>query len=351
MHLVLATPAGCEVAKSGALERKPPPAAAPVVAAAVRDGSLADEWVFLGEVRPLAAAELAAGADGEVKRVEVRVGDRVEAGRLLLELDTALVRARVAAARASTVEGAEELAQAERDRLRAERLGETILPQAEIERDVSRAQTLDARTKRLHASAREAKAELGRHRVVAPFDGVIAARHVDPGDWVAPGDRVLELVDDTRVEILVAGSAELAQRVQAGARATVRSGSSSVGAEITGVVRALDPATRTARVRLVPDDVPPWLMAGAGVEVVFSIERDGEGVVVPRDALVLGAVDTRVFEVVDDGTVRPVVVEVVATARDEALVTGEGLVAGGRVVVRGNERLRPGQSVTVTEMR
>jgi RND family efflux transporter MFP subunit len=341
-------PIACEVAKSDALERKPPPPAPPVVVAEVREGGLEDQWVFLGEVRPLAAAELAAGADGEVKRVEVRVGDRVEAGRLLLELDTSLVRARVAAAHASQIEGAEELAQAHRDRERAERLGQTILPQAEIERDVSRAQSLDARTKRLHASAREVKVELGRHRVVAPFDGVIAARHVDPGDWVAPGDRVLELIDDTRVEIIVAGSADLAQRIDVGARATVRSGERSVSAEITGVVRALDPATRTAKVRLVPEAVPPWLMAGAGVEVVFAIERDGEGVVVPRDALVLGAMDTRVFEVVDDHTVRPIIVRVVATAGDRALVTGDGLVTGSRVVVRGNERLRPGQAVTVT---
>lgn len=347
MIAVLWAPVACEVAKSEALERSGPPPAPPVVVAEVREGGLTDAWVFLGEVRPLLAAELAAGADGEVKRVDVRVGDRTQAGQLLLELDTSLVRARVAAARASQVEGAEELAQAERERQRAERLGHTILPEAEIERDVSRAQSLDARTKRLHASAREAKAELGRHRVIAPFDGVIAARHVDPGDWVAPGDRVLELVDDTKVEIIVAGSAELAHRVDPGSKAWVRSGSKRVEAEITGVVRALDPSTRTSTLRLVPDEVPSWLIAGSSVEVVFTIERMNEGVVVPRDALVLGAVDTRIFEVIDD-QVQPIVVQVVATAKDEALVVADGLAAGKRVVIRGNERLRPGQAVTVT---
>jgi RND family efflux transporter MFP subunit len=338
---------GCEVAKSEGSSAGPPPAS-PVVVSEVREGRLTDEWVFLGEVRPLASAQLAAGADGEVKRVEVRVGDRVEAGRLLLELDTSLVRARVAAARASQVEGAEELAQARRERERAERLGQSILPEAEIERDVSRAQSLDARTQRLHATAREVKAQLGRHRVLAPFDGVVSARHVDPGDWVAPGDRVLELVDDTSVEIIVAGSAQLARHVASGSRALVRSGTHTVSAEITGVVRALDPATRTAKLRLVPDEVPPWLMAGASVEVAFVIEREDEGVVVPRDALVLGAVDTRVFEVVDEQA-KPIVVQVIATANEDALVVGEGLRVGTRVVVRGNERLRPGQAVNITQ--
>jgi multidrug efflux pump subunit AcrA (membrane-fusion protein) len=113
-------------------------------------------------------------------------------------------------------------------------------------------------------------------------------------------------------------------------------------------VRALDPTTRTAKLRLVPEEVPPWLMAGSSVEVAFAIERDGEGVVVPRDALVLGAVDTRVFEVVD-GQAQPIVVEVVATANEEALVVGSGLEVGDQVVIRGNERLRPGQAVRITE--
>src|SRR5690606_29159025 len=134
--------------------------------------------------------------------------------------------------------------------------------------------------------------------------------------WVAPGDRVLELVDDTKVEIIVAGSAELAHRVDPGSKAWVRSGSKRVEAEITGVVRALDPSTRTSTLRLVPDEVPSWLIAGSSVEVVFTIERMNEGVVVPRDALVLGAVDTRIFEVIDD-QVQPIVVQVVATAKDE----------------------------------
>jgi multidrug resistance efflux pump len=158
--------------------------------------------------------------------------------------------------------------------------------------------------------------------------------------------QVVDLVDDTRVEILVNGSAELARRVTEGAKATVRLDAQSVEAEVVGIVRALDRATRTAKLRLQPASAPPWLLAGSSVDVVFSVQRSGEGVVVPRDALVLGAVDTRVFEVVD-GKAQPIIVQVVATADAEALVVGEGLTAGDSVVVRGNERLRPGQDVVV----
>lgn len=294
----------------------------------------------------MAQADLAAGADAEVVEVSVRVGDRVQEGDPLVRLDPSLARTRVAAARASRSETAEELEQARRDRERAERLGHTVLPQAEIERDQTRVQTLDARSDRLKASEREAKAQLSRHRVVAPFSGVISARLVDPGDWVAPGDPVLSLIDDERVEIIVAGSAELVQRVQTGTRALVTYREHQVSAEIVGIVRALDPATRTARLRLLPEKPETWLLPGISLDVSFEIDRDEEGVLVPRDALVYGAVGTRVIRVTD-GKAESVPVEVIATADDEALVSAQGLAEGDTVVIRGNERLRPGQPVVI----
>jgi multidrug efflux pump subunit AcrA (membrane-fusion protein) len=88
------------------------------------------------------------------------------------------------------------------------------------------------------------------------------------------------------------------------------------------------------------------MLPGASLDVEFSIVRDEEGVVVPRDALVYGAVGVRVVRV-EDGKATPVGVEVIATVDDQALVRGEGLAAGDSVVTRGNERLRPGQDVQI----
>jgi multidrug efflux pump subunit AcrA (membrane-fusion protein) len=48
-----------------------------------------------------------------------------------------------------------------------------------------------------------------------------------------------------------------------------------------------------------------------------------------------------------DGNAQPIDVTVVATAEAQVLVRGDGLAAGDQVVVRGNERLRPGQPLQV----
>jgi RND family efflux transporter MFP subunit len=336
---------GCGVSGTEAAAERGAPPPTLVRVAQVRDGELTDRWTFLGEVRALARAELAAGADGEVTAVVPRVGDRVQQGQLLVRLDPSLAKARVAAASASRTEVIQELEQARRDRDRAQKLTE-ILPEAEIERDETRAQTLDTRTAALKAAEREAKAHLGRHKVTAPFSGVIAARYVDPGDWVGPGDPVLELVDDNEVEIIVAASEELLARVQRGDAAKIRHGDAEVEAVVEGVVRALDPATRTGRLRLLPKQIPGWMLPGVSVDAEFSIVREGEGLIVPRDALVYGAVGVRIIRIENDEA-QAIPVEVVATADDEALVKGKGLAKGDSIVIRGNERLRPGQKVRI----
>jgi RND family efflux transporter MFP subunit len=214
------------------------------------------------------------------------------------------------------------------------------------------------------AEIRAARAQLSDYKLIAPYDGVIAARHVDVGQWVDPGETVLELVAVDEVEILVDVRPELVAHVQVGGEATLHPAGGAgrdqgkqrtATAEVVGVVPSLDPATRTVRVRLRTSEARPWLLPGAPVDVGFPVRfeagaREGgaQAVILPRDALVLGAVDIRVIEVVD-GKAKPVQVELRASAGDRALVVGEGLEPGDAVVTRGNERLRPGQPVRILE--
>jgi membrane fusion protein, multidrug efflux system len=320
----------------------PPPAMVSVARA--RAGTLSDTWSYLGDVRALERAELAAGASGAVTRVEVREGDAFEADQVLLEVDLALVAAEWNAARAEAARVEEQLAQARRTLDRLARVQSGVLAASELEAAESNVRALSATLDGARAAVRIAGARLERHRVKSPFAGVVARRHVDPGDWVDPGVVVLDVVSAGAVEVQVEAPLQLAGRVRAG-EAAMLNGIDSVSATIVGVVPALDPVSRTAVVRLTPDEVPPWLVPGTAVQVAFRVQHDG-GIVVPRDAVVKGAVDERVFAVTD-GIARAVTITPLASNADEVLVRAEGLAAGDEVVVRGNERLRPEQPVQV----
>jgi len=176
----------------------------------------------------------------------------------------------------------------------------------------------------------------------------VAARLVDPGTWVQPGEPVMEVVSADRVELLVDGSRVLAGRVAPGDAVTIHAPSGDLEGRVTGVVPALDPVSRTLRIRVVPaaDASHASLVAGDAVDVGFSVTLAKEGVLVTTDALLESPDETRIFEV-EEGVAALRTVEVLGRSGNAALVQGEGLERGDRVVTRGNERLRPGQRVRI----
>lgn len=307
----------------------------------VAAGSLDDRWPILGEVVALERAELASGASGAVQRVSVREGDPVQKGALLVEVDPALAIAELRAAEAERDRITAELTQAKQTLARVSRVADGVMAADEVERTRTQLTSLEAQQARAEAQVQLASARLGRHRVRAPFSGAVAKRHVDPGDWVDPGVGVLDLVRTDPVEVRVEAPLELASRVEVGA--TVQLG--EVEGQVIGVVPALDPVSRTATLRIRPVAELPMAVPGRAIQVTFQVQMQG-GLLVPRDALVSGPTDQRVFEVVE-GVARAVTVEVIAKSADQALVRSEELEEGDLLVVRGNERLRPDQAVQV----
>jgi len=333
-----------EAEEQGGPRGRPP---AQVVVASATTGTLAVERTYLGQVRALARAELAAGASGEVLEVTVREGDRVSRGDLLVRLDSGRARAQLAAARAARTQTQVQREQAAREAERYQGAGEAVAA-VETERATTQVAALEAQSSNLAAAEREARETVSRHRVVAPFDGVVSSRLVDLGDWVTEGTAVLELVATDETEVLVRVEPELTEHLDTGHSLTLRRGEHTQAAHVEGIVPALELTTRTAQLRVLPDAHAAWLLPGTTVDVSLTIERDGDGVLVPRDALVPGVAETRVF-VVSEGSARPITVDVRDRGADQARVVGEGLATGMQVIVQGNDRLRPGQPVEIVD--
>lgn len=316
-----------------------------VKAAVLDDKPLVVRWTLMGEVEAEARAQMSAGADGELRNILVKEGDRVKKGQLLANVDPSVARASVQASEALREQAQVQSKQAARDAERFKEAGSKLVTGLEIERATAQAKALQAQREGLVAQADRARAELSRHRLVAPFDGVVTQRSADPGDWVQQGTVLLEVVSEKPPEIFVRANAELLNYVEPGKSALLRRGDNETPASIRGVVRALDPNTRTITLRLSPDGDAPWLLAGSTVDVVIEASiREPGTIVIPRDALVMGAVNQRVFRL-RDGKAEAMVVEVAHRSDEELLVRTSALNAGDKVIVRGNERLVPGQRV------
>jgi multidrug efflux pump subunit AcrA (membrane-fusion protein) len=353
-------------------------AATPVVVSivAVHSEPLPSSFEAGGVVRARTTAAIASRIMAPILDVHARPGDRVRRGISLVTLDAREVtanRARAAAILASAVEaarGAESdvrssqavvaLARATHDRIRTlhEKRSATSqeLDQAVSALDAAEAQLSGARSRLAAAiAAREAAqsasdaAEVTRSYavLVAPFDGVITERSVDPGAMATPGMPLLTIEDSIAFRLEVALDEARANQVAVGQSVDVQIGDSGrpnrPGAARVGEIARIDPASHSFLVRLdLPSD--PSLRSGLFGRARF-LGSTRQALVVPTSATVRRGQLTFVYTVDSDGRAKlqPVSPGTETAGRIEILA---GIREGDRVISNPSIALSDGARVT-----
>ncbi|WP_169980176.1 efflux RND transporter periplasmic adaptor subunit [Tautonia rosea] len=202
---------------------------------------------------------------------------------------------------------------------------------------------------------------LAEHTIVAPFTGYVVTEFTEVGQWLGRGDPVVALVELDRVDVEASVIEDDIRYISVGTSARVEVSSlpdKAFTGDVALVVPQADLRSRSfpVKVRLTNEDAhgSPILKAGMIARVTLPVGPEHPALLVPKDALVLGGPSPRVyvFEPLsggDDpalGTVQPVSVTLGVASGGLVEVTGP-LEVGQRVVVQGNERLRPGQEVRI----
>jgi RND family efflux transporter MFP subunit len=235
--------------------------------------------------------EVVAEVAGRVVRIDVRPGDAVAAGAPLAAIDPdstrhqlAIERAGLAAAELERKRFGLEVVQAEQELARARAL-ENLVARQELERSALRVETAKAgheiaRAEVARAEARVAQLadQLRRSEVRAPFAGVVAVRHLDPGAVVAPGTPVVRLLGGGAPFVRFAVPPERAAALAAGAAVRVELAGRPLA--VRGVVRQVSPevdaATRMVFAEAGLEEAPPAGPGGApGASARVSLERPG----------------------------------------------------------------------------
>lgn len=333
----------------------------------VETRSISETIPLFGEVVTTRDGTVAARIAGTVDIVHVLVGDRVEAGEALAELDTELLEiqkrqadAQIGEALAGIAVAQARVERSENALARVEGLRETSsfsisrFDEATSDLSEARGQLAQAEARRISAAAALAEAEyqLERAAIVAPFAGVALEVNTNPGEYIASGAPVVRLLDTAAFEIEASVPSDYVSALQPGLSVQ---GETETGEVLDLTVRVLLPieeaTTRTRPVRFgspVLADMDS-LAIGQSITVSIPISAPREVVSVPKDALVQARGGWTVFVVADDvAQPRPVQIGVALGDRFEVL---GGLQEGDVVVVRGNERLRPGQSIAVAGQR
>ena len=234
-----------------------------------------------GFTEPFRTVEISAGEPGVVTRVEVRPGQEVDDGELLLTLDTEVLEATLAVAREKArSEGSLGIAKAEHD-LRVERLQQIEQLRGRghaTSRELSRAQAdvliAQARLKLAHEEKRmneldcsRIEAQIARRKVTSPFSGVISEVHREVGESLLVTDpRIMTLVQLDRLRTRFSVSSGHASNFRPNQRVMVRfqtdNQNQNVPAVVERVSRIADAETETVAVHVIIDNARGELQCG-----------------------------------------------------------------------------------------
>lgn len=343
--LVLLAPSDDSRAQPQPAPPAPPPATVEVAPASVADIDTV-QWVP-GTVLSRADAQIASEQSGRVLEI-AEVGERVAQGGVIARLDAEALVLAEREAEAALARIAAQLAFQERQlgRLaalkRRSSVAENQLDEARNLRDLLRHD--QARAEVALAAARR---QVREATIRAPFEGLVAERRAQRGEFLAAGAVLVRLVDTTHTEVSARAPVGIGIALQAGTMVALREGAERViEAPIRAVVPGGDAQSHQLELRI-ELQAAEWPI-GTAVQVGVPAGSASAAVAVPRDALVLRGAETFVFRVGTDRKAERIAVQTGRASGD--LVEVRGAVAvGDSLVVRGAERLAPGQAVAIRE--
>jgi HlyD family secretion protein len=367
----------------------------PVVSTAIASTADIEQHVVAsGRVRVVTRIQLSAQIAGRVERVRVVEGRRVTSGELLLQLEDAEARAAVAQAKAAVNQAAgrveqlrkvgavvtseasrqasTNLSRAESELARVEALAAAgAVAQADVDDarrnvELARAQKSAADVQQTASAPRGidssiamdalvesqarlagATARLAQTRVVAPQDGIILSRAVEPGATVRAGDTLFEMAADGDTQLAIEPDERNLAWIRLGqtARASADAYPHVIfDAEVDYIAPSIDPQRGSVEVRLRVPEPPPFLRPDMTVSVDLTVASKSGVLAVPSDAVRGAATPTPWVAVVENGRVARQDVTL-GIRGDGSTEIVSGLDEGAEVVLSTDVTLAEGQRV------
>ena len=330
-----------------------------------------------GNIEAVTEAPILARADGYIKRRMVDIGDRVQAGQPVAEIEAPELDQQVIQAKANLQQVQASLDQAlaneqqgkanlELAKVTAGRWANLVAAgvvskqdndqyQAQYQSQIAGVQSLEKAIAVQRANIAAAEANLARldqmqaYRVVkAPFAGVITLRNVDVGALVNSGNTLLYRIAQTgtlRTYVNVPQTNASSIHVGQPARLTVTNlpGRTFTGT-VTRTANSLDPSSRTMLVEVQVPNADGALLPGMYAQVDLSSPRVNAPLLIPGDALIVLATGTQVAIVRPDSTVH---LQKIQVGRDygDRLEVLSGLEMGDKIIANPGDSAREGVKV------
>jgi len=285
-----------------------------------------------GTLQAVERATISARVAGQVVKLPIKVGSKVKKGDLLVKISADEINARVRQARI-------QFEQARRNLERESKLLEVNASTREM------VKSLDELMQTSEAAYREAQTMLDYTEIKAPFTGTVTDKLIEIGDLAAPGVSLLKLENGTALEVVIHVPEAQLQNLSLDRRLplTVPAAGLALEAQIREISPMVDPASRTAQVKLMLPDAE-GLRSGQFARVALLDDQPAT-LFIKRTALRQNGQMQQVF-VAEQGTAHMRLVRTGAETNERIEILS-GLRAGDQVVIDPPATLRDGQPLLI----
>ena len=309
----------------------------------------------LGSVESIYHPTISAETSGQIVSIEVSEGQSITADQLLATIDSTLhgIEADKARAELQRQEVLLDNQQREVDRLLHLAKSQSV-SKDRLEDEQAQLQMLTALRDVAKKQRQQALYLESKTRVQAPREGLIATRHVSPGDYVTPGKPLFELVSVKKLRARLAFPEHQAASIGVGKQVRLYTpaapGTVAVGT-VTSINPRINPRSRAMDVIVEFDNPGDWY-PGASVDATLIVGHSQQALTVPALSVVRRNGNDVVF-VADGGraALRTVNlgwreddwVEIVdgLTARDQVVTEGSALISDGSQLITGTKKPAP----------
>jgi len=339
----------------------------PVEVETITTGSIEETIELTGWIRANQLVHVASKVAGRVESlhvltdgndlVAVEEGVSVKKGRELAVIDHDVYLAQLAAAEASVKAREVELKDAEREKKRIIGLfeGGSVTEQTK-DKAVTAAELAAASLVLAKANLELARLNLSESTIVSPIDGIVTAKHIDLGNMIRAGERLVTVADMKTVKVVVAVAEKYAPEVIVGMPVRISVDAyqdRGFDAKVYSIHPALDDQTHTIQIEIRLNNEQLLLKPGMFARVTLITKQKENVVIIPRDVILGGKIDKPYVYVIDgedDGKIaHKRIVEIGIKQGDRYEIT-EGLKAGQTLVVNGMNFLMDGIGVRIVRI-
>ncbi len=325
---VAALAAVCAMGDAGAAE-------APIRTAPVQYRDVDLLYAADGVVEATRQSTVSAQVTGRVVELRFDVGDFVQKGQVIARIDPAEAAQVLAGSEAQVAQAqaAFDNARAEAERAR-ELARQRFISQAALDKAEATLRMAEAALRTARAGAGQAQTSKSYTVVIAPYSGVVSARHVELGEMAAPGKPLMTGFDPTDLRVLATIPQYKVADIKASPRATVEIPSLArwIRAGAVTVLPAADARTHSTRVRLdLPRDLRD-VYPGVFARAHFAVGR-ARKLLVPAAAVLRRSEMTGAYVVSADGRVALRQLRLGQPAGEDGIEVLAGLTAGEQVAL------------------